>query len=186
MSEILIPVPAEWKRRAFIDAAKYEEMYQASIRDPEMFWAQEARKLEWITPFKQVKDVSYDAKNLHIRWFYDGTLNVSVNCLDRHLKTRGGQTAIIWEGDDPKVSRHISYAELHREVSPFANVLKANGAQKGDRVTIYLPMIPEVGVRDARLRAHRRGPFGGVRGFSPDSLAGRIQDCEQRARGHGG
>jgi acetyl-CoA synthetase len=129
MSEVVIPVSAEWKRRAYIDPAKYEDLYQASLRDPEAFWEAEARKLEWITPFKQVKDVSYDAKNLHIRWFYDGTLNVSVNCLDRHLKTRGGQTAIVWEADDPSVSRHISYAELHREVSLFANVLKANGVQ---------------------------------------------------------
>jgi acetyl-CoA synthetase len=171
-------VPAEWKRRAYIGAAKYEEMYQASVRDPEAFWAQEARKLEWITPFTEVKDVSYDAKNLHIRWFYDGTLNVSVNCLDRHLKARGGQTAIIWEADDPKVSRHISYAELHREVSLFANVLKANGVQKGDRVTIYLPMIPEVAY--AMLACARIGAIHSVvfAGFSPDSLAGRIQDCE--------
>ena len=178
MSEVVIPVPAEWKRRAFIDAAKYEEMYQASVRDPEAFWANEARKLEWITPFTEVKDVSYDAKNLHIRWFYDGTLNVSVNCLDRHLKARGGQTAIIWEADDPKVSRHISYAELHREVSLFANVLKANGVQKGDRVTIYLPMIPEVAY--AMLACARIGAIHSVvfAGFSPDSLAGRIQDCE--------
>ena len=178
MLEVVIPVPAEWKRRAFIDAAKYDEMYQASIRDPEAFWAHEARKLDWITPFKQVKDVSYDAKNLHIRWFDDGSLNVSVNCLDRHLKTRGGQTAIIWEADDPKVSRHISYAELHREVSLFANVLKANGVKKGDRVTIYLPMIPEVAyamLACARIGAVHSVVFGG---FSPDSLAGRIQDCE--------
>jgi acetyl-CoA synthetase len=178
MSEVVIPVSAEWKRRAYIDAAKYEDMYQASIRDPEAFWAQEARKLEWITPFKQVKDVSYNAKNLHIRWFYDGTLNVAANCLDRHLKTRGGQTAIIWEADDPKISRHISYAELHREVSLFANVLKANGVQKGDRVTIYLPMIPEVAY--AMLACARIGAIHSVvfAGFSPDSLAGRIQDCE--------
>jgi acetyl-CoA synthetase len=154
-------------------------MYRASLRDPEAFWATEARKLEWIKPFKQVKDVSYDAKNLHIRWFYDGTLNVSVNCLDRHLKTRGSQTAIIWEADDPEApSKHISYAELHREVCRFANVLKANGAKKGDRVTIYLPMIPEAAY--AMLACARIGAVHSVvfAGFSPDSLAGRIQDCE--------
>src|SRR5215510_10460380 len=132
MSEVVIPVSAEWKRRAYIDAAKYEEMYQASLRDPEAFWAAEARKLEWITPFTQVRDVSYDAKNLHIRWFYDGTLNVSVNCLDRHLETRGGQTAIIWEADDPKVaSRHTSYAELHRDVYRFPHIRQADGVKKG-------------------------------------------------------
>jgi acetyl-CoA synthetase len=178
MSEIVIPVPAEWNRRAYIDSAKYEDMYQTSIRDPEGFWAKEARKLEWTKPFTSVKDVSYDAKNLHISWFYDGTLNVSANCLDRHLKTRGSQTAIIWEADDPKVaSRRISYAELHGEVCRFANVLKANGVKKGDRVTIYLPMIPEVAY--AMLACARIGAIHSVvfAGFSPDSLAGRILDC---------
>ena len=177
MSEIVIPVPEDWKRRAYIDAAKYEEMYQASVRDSEAFWAAEARKLEWITPFKNAKDVSFDAKNLHISWFYDGTLNVSVNCVDRHLKSRGNQTAIIWEADDPKASRLISYAELHREVCRFANVLKVNGVARGDRVTIYLPMIPEVAY--AMLACARIGAIHSVvfAGFSPDSLAGRIQDC---------
>ena len=178
MSETVIPVAAEWKRRAYIDAAKYEDMYRTSVADPEGFWANEARKLDWIKPFNNVKDVSYDAKDLHIRWFYDGTLNVSANCLDRHLKTRGSQTAIIWEADDPKVaSRHISYAELHRETCRFANVLKANGVRKGDRVTIYLPMIPEVAY--AMLACARIGAVHSVvfAGFSPDSLAGRILDC---------
>jgi len=177
MSEIVIPVPEEWKRRAHIDAAKYEDMYRRSVADQEGFWADEARKLEWMQPFKNVKDVSFDAKNLHIRWFYDGTLNVSVNCIDRHLKMRGSQTAIIWEGDDPKASRHITYAELHREVCRFANVLKANGISRGDRVTIYLPMIPEVAY--AMLACARIGAIHSVvfAGFSPDSLAGRITDC---------
>ena len=178
MSETVIPVAAEWKRRAYIDAAKYEDKYRTSVADPEGFWANEARKLDWIKPFNNVKDVSYDAKDLHIRWFYDGTLNVSANCLDRHLKTRGSQTAIIWEADDPKVaSRHISYAELHRETCRFANVLKASGVKKGDRVTIYLPMIPEVAY--AMLACARIGAVHSVvfAGFSPDSLAGRILDC---------
>ncbi len=177
MSEVVIPVPEEWKRRAYIDAAKYDELYRRSVADPEGFWAEEARKLEWITPFKNVKDVSFDAKNLHIRWFYDGTLNVSVNCIDRHLKTRADQTAIIWEGDDPNASRRISYAELHREVCRFANVLKANGVQRGDRITIYLPMIPEAAY--AMLACARIGAIHSVvfAGFSPDSLAGRINDC---------
>jgi acetyl-CoA synthetase len=177
MSEVVIPVPGEWKRRAYIDESKYEEMYRASIADPEAFWAAEARKLEWMQPFTNVKDVSFDARNLHIRWFYDGTLNVSVNCIDRHLKTRGNQTAIIWEGDDPKASRQITYAELHREVCRFANVLKANGISRGDRVTIYLPMIPEAAY--AILACARIGAIHSVvfAGFSPDSLAGRITDC---------
>ena len=177
MSETIIPVPEEWKRRAYIDAAKYEEMYQRSVADPEGFWADEARKLEWIKPFNAVKDVSFNARNLHIRWFYDGTLNVSVNCVDRHLTTRGNQIAIIWEGDDPKKSRQITYAELHREVCRFANVLKANGITRGDRVTIYLPMIPEVAY--AMLACARIGAIHSVvfAGFSPDSLAGRIIDC---------
>jgi acetyl-CoA synthetase len=178
MSEIVIPVPAEWKRRAYIDAAKYEQMYRASIEDPEGFWANEARKLDWINPFRNVKDVSFDAKNLHIRWFYDGTLNVSANCIDRHLKTRGDETAIIWEPDHPDTpSRRISYAELHREVCRFANVLKRNGVKRGDRVTIYLPMIPEVAY--AMLACARIGAVHSVvfAGFSPDSLAGRILDC---------
>ena len=178
MSEIVIPVREEWKRRAYIDDAQYEAMYRKSVADPEGFWAGEGRKLEWIKPFTAVKDVSFDAKDLHIRWFYDGTLNVSANCLDRHLKTRGDQTAIIWEADDPKTpSRRISYAELHREVCRFANVLKANGAKRGDRVTIYLPMIPEVAY--AMLACARIGAIHSVvfAGFSPDSLAGRVIDC---------
>ena len=178
MSEIVIPVREEWKRRAYIDDAQYEAMYRRSVADPEGFWAGEGRKLEWIKPFTAVKDVSFDAKDLHIRWFYDGTLNVSANCLDRHLKTRGDQTAIIWEADDPTTpSRRISYAELHREVCRFANVLKANGAKRGDRVTIYLPMIPEVAY--AMLACARIGAIHSVvfAGFSPDSLAGRVIDC---------
>ncbi len=177
MSE-LIPVPASWQARAFVNAQKYEDMYRDSVSDPEAFWAAEGRKLSWEKPFTKVKDVSFNPNDLHIKWYEDGTLNVAANCIDRHLATRAQQTAIIWEGDDPSQSRHISYAELHREVCRFANVLTANGVKKGDRVTIYLPMIPEAAyamLASARIGAIHSVVFGG---FSPDSLAGRIQDCQ--------
>src|SRR6185312_782944 len=143
MSDTLLPVPKEWKSRALIDHATYERMYTESVSDPQGFWREQAHRIDWIVPFKKVKDVSWNPDDLHIRWFEDGCLNVAANCIDRHLEKRGRQTAIIWEGDDPTQSRHISYAELHREVCKFANVLKAHGVKKGDRVTIYLPMIPE-------------------------------------------
>ncbi|MBV9694202.1 MAG: acetate--CoA ligase, partial [Alphaproteobacteria bacterium] len=177
MSDTVLPVPKEWKDRAFIDAAAYDRMYAESIRDPEGFWREQAKRLDWIAPYTKVKNVSWDADNLFIKWFEDGRLNVSANCLDRHLKTRAKQTAIIWEGDDPKDSRHISYEELHREVCRFANVLKAQGVKKGDRVTIYLPMIPEAAY--AMLACARIGAVHSVifAGFSPDSIAGRIKDC---------
>ena len=163
---------------ALIDNDGYEAMYADSIADPDAFWAEHGKRIDWITPYSQVSDVSYNATDLHIRWFADGTLNAAANCLDRHLATRGSQTAIIWEGDDPADSRHISYAELHEEVCKFANVLKAEGAKKGDRITIYMPMIPEATVAMlacARIGAVHSVVFGG---FSPDALAGRIQDCE--------
>jgi acetyl-CoA synthetase len=178
MHETLIPVSDAWKARAHIDAAKYRELYAQSVSDPEGFWREQANAIDWIKPFTKVRDVSYSADDLHIKWFEDGTLNVSANCIDRHLETRGDQTAIIWEGDDPAQSRHISYAELHREVCRFANVLKANGVKKGDRVTIYMPMIPEAAyamLACARIGAVHSVVFGG---FSPDSLAGRIHDCD--------
>jgi len=153
-------------------------MYDASIADPDAFWAEHGKRIDWIKPYRQVSDVSYDKADLHISWFGDGTLNAAANCLDRHLAGRGDQTAIIWEGDDPADSRHISYAELHEEVCKFANVLKAEGAKKGDRITIYMPMIPEATVAMlacARIGAVHSVVFGG---FSPDALAGRIQDCD--------
>src|SRR5256885_12596662 len=146
MSDTLIPVPKEWRERAFIDRAKYEEMYARSVSDPEGFWREESRRVDWMKPFTKVKDVSWNPDNLHIRWFEDGTLNVSANCIDRHLPRRAMQTAIIWEGDDPKDSRAITCRELHEDVCRFANVLKAHGVARGDRVTIYLPMIPEAAV----------------------------------------
>jgi acetyl-CoA synthetase len=177
MSDTLFPVPREWKERALIDPAKYDAMYAQSLKDPDGFWREQAKRIDWIKPFTKVKDVSWDPDNLHIKWFEDGTLNVCANCIDRHLPKRAKQTAIIWEGDDPKDSRHITYEELHREVCRFANVLKAHGVKKGDRVTIYLPMIPEAAY--AMLACARIGAVHSVvfAGFSPDSLAGRIVDC---------
>jgi acetyl-CoA synthetase len=177
MSDTLIPVPADWKSRAFVDAAKYDAMYADSVRDPEAFWGNEAKRIDWIKPFTKVKNVSFDPANLSIKWFEDGSLNVAANCIDRHLLRRGNQTAIIWEGDDPAESRAITYTELHREVCRFANVLKAHDVKKGDRVTIYLPMIPEAAY--AMLACARIGAVHSVvfAGFSPDSLAGRIKDC---------
>jgi acetyl-CoA synthetase len=178
MADDLIPVPADWAKRAYADDAKYQAMYEASIKDPEAFWAEHGKRIDWIKPFSKVKDVSYDAKDLHIRWFYDGTLNASANCLDRHLAKRGDQTAIIWEGDDPKQDKKITYRELHEQVCKLANGLISLGVKKGDRVTIYLPMIPEATVAMlacARIGAVHSVVFGG---FSPDSLAGRIQDCD--------
>ena len=163
---------------ALIDNSGYQAMYDASIADPDAFWAEHGKRIDWIKPYSQVSDVSYEKTDLHISWFGDGTLNAAANCLDRHLASRGDQTAIIWEGDDPADSRHISYAELHEEVCKFANVLKAEGAKKGDRITIYMPMIPEATVAMlacARIGAVHSVVFGG---FSPDALAGRIQDCD--------
>ncbi|HVV65658.1 MAG TPA: acetate--CoA ligase [Rhizomicrobium sp.] len=179
MSDTLLPVPDEWKKRALIDRAKYEEMYARSVKTPDAFWAEQAQRLDWIKPFAKVKNVSWDPNNLFIKWFEDGQLNVSANCIDRHLPKRAKQTAIIWEPDDPNAAaRHITYEELHREVCKFANVLKARGAKKGDRVTIYLPMIPEAAY--AMLACARIGAIHSVifAGFSPDSIAGRILDCD--------
>jgi acetyl-CoA synthetase len=178
MSDTLIPIPKEWKERALINAAKYEEMYAESVSNPEGFWREQAHRLDWMVPFTKVKDVSWQPENLHIKWFEDGVLNASVNCIDRHLEKRGSQTAIIWEPDDPNAeAKHITYAELHREVCKFANVLKAHGVKRGDRVTIYLPMIPEAAyaiLACARIGAPHSVIFAG---FSPDSIANRIQDC---------
>ena len=164
--------------RAHVDNARYLEMYEHSVADPEGFWREQGQTIEWMKPFSKVSDVSYDKPDVSIKWYHDGTLNASANCLDRHLAERGDQTAIIWEGDDPNDSKHISYKELHEEVCKFSNVLKARGVKKGDRVTIYMPMVPEAAVAMlacARIGAVHSVVFGG---FSPDALAGRIQDCE--------
>ena len=174
----LIKVTDEVKRTALIDNEKYLQEYERSINDPQNFWAEHGQRIDWIKPYTRIKDVSYSEKDLHIKWFYDGTLNVSSNCLDRHLEKRGDQTAIIWEGDDPKEDKRISFKELHSEVCKFANALKELGVKKGDRVTIYMPMIPEAAV--AMLACARVGAIHSVvfGGFSPDALAGRIQDCD--------
>jgi acetyl-CoA synthetase len=176
----LFPVSDDWAKRAWVDAAKYKAMYERSVQDPEGFWAEHGKRVDWIKPFTQVKDVSFDRKDLHIRWFHDGVLNVSANCIDRHLPKRAAQTAIIWEGDDPSKSEHITYQQLHDEVCRMANVMKARGVKKGDRVTIYLPMIPAAAyamLACARIGAIHSIVFGG---FSPDSLANRIQDCDSQ------
>ncbi|MDA0338782.1 MAG: acetate--CoA ligase, partial [Proteobacteria bacterium] len=173
----ILPVPAEWADRAWVDDAGYQKMYTASIEDPEAFWGEHGKRLEWMTTYTKVKDVSFEG-DVHIRWYQDGTLNVCYNCVDRHLEERGDQTAIIFEGDDPSVSKDITYRELHNQVCVFSNVLKAEGVRKGDRVTIYMPMIPEAVyamLACARIGAVHSVVFGG---FSPDSLAGRIVDCE--------
>ena len=174
----LFPVSEDWAGRAIIDAERYQALYDASIKDPDTFWRQEAQRIDWMKPFTRVKNVSYDPKNLSIKWFEDGSLNVSVNCIDRHLADRADQVAIIWEGDDPKDDKKVTYRELHTEVCRFANVLKAEGVKKGDRVTIYMPMIVEAAyamLACARIGAVHSVVFGG---FSPDSLAGRILDCD--------
>ena len=179
MSENNLYHPSEKaKNISLINEKGFSEKYDNSIELNDEFWSEEGKKIEWIKPFSKVKDVSYDLNDLHIRWFYDGSLNVSSNCLDRHLETRGNQIAIIWEGDDPNETKKITYRELYEEVCKFSNALKANGAKKGDRITIYMPMIPEAAVAMlacARIGAIHSVVFGG---FSPDSLAGRITDCD--------
>ena len=178
MSDKIYDVPADWRKHALIDDAKYQEMYARSVKDPNGFWGEQARRIDWIKPFSKVKNTSYDPHNVSIKWFEDGTLNAAYNCVDRHLARRGDQTAILWEGDDPKVDKKLTYKELHAEVCRFANVLKARGVKKGDRVTIYMPMIPEAAISMlacARIGAVHSVVFGG---FSPDSLAGRIDDCK--------
>jgi acetyl-CoA synthetase len=178
MSDKIYDVPAEWRKRGFVDDAKYKEMYDRSIKDPNGFWAEHAKRVDWIKPFSKVKNTTYDPHNVSIKWFEDGTLNACYNCVDRHLAKRGDQTAILWEGDDPKDDKKLTYKQLHAEVSRFANVLKARGVKKGDRVTIYMPMIPEAAVSIlacARIGAIHSVIFGG---FSPDSIAGRIEDCK--------
>ncbi len=177
MSDIY-PVDAKTKARALIDEAGYEKMYAQSVSDNAAFWAEQAQRIDWIKPFTKCKDVSFAKDDLHIRWFYDGTLNVCYNCVDRHLEAKGDDVAIIWEGDDPSRDLKISYRELHERVCRFANSLKSLGAKKGDRITLYMPMIPEAAIAMlacARIGAVHSVVFGG---FSPSALAGRIHDCE--------
>jgi len=177
MSKTYPVIPAA-AQRTRVDQQRYEEMYRHSIEDNAGFWSEQARRINWIMPFSKVKDVSLQRDDLHIRWFEDGTLNACYNCVDRHLENRADQTAIIWEGDDPTRDLHISYRELHQRVCRMANVLKQLGAVRGDRITLYMPMIPEAAVAMlacARIGAVHSVVFGG---FSPDALAGRIIDCQ--------
>jgi acetyl-CoA synthetase len=171
-------VPAEWRARAKVNAEGYEAMHAQALRDPDAFWGAHGKRLDWMRPYTTVKQTSFNEADFGISWYSDGVLNVSVNCIDRHLPARASETAIIWEGDDPAESRRISYTELHAGVCRMANVMKAHCVRKGDRVTIYLPMIPEAAyamLACARIGAIHSVVFGG---FSPDSLASRIQDCD--------
>ncbi|MEE9571139.1 MAG: acetate--CoA ligase, partial [Gammaproteobacteria bacterium] len=176
--EKIYPVVQAIAELAWADETAYRTLYGESVEDPDTFWRERAQRLEWLKEFTQVKDVSFARDDLHIRWFADGELNVSANCLDRHLADRGDQTAIIWEGDNPDDDLHINYRELHERVCRFGNALRSLGVEKGDRVTIYLPMIPEAAVAMlacARIGAIHSVVFGG---FSPEALRGRIEDCE--------
>ena len=180
MSNNLIKIKNQWKENALLNEDKYIELYKESIKNPEIFWAEQAKCIDWITPFSKesIKKVNFSKTNLEIKWFYDGKLNVSYNCIDRHLEKKGDKTAIIWEGDNPQESKNISYRELHSEVCLMANVLKSKGIKKGDRITIYMPMIPEATyamLACARIGAIHSVVFGG---FSPDSIADRIIDCK--------
>jgi len=176
--ELIFKVPKKWARSAYVDKNQYEKKYKLSIKDNEGFWRKEGKRIDWIKNYTKVKDVKYSKSDVKIKWYYDGTLNASANCIDRHLKNKKNKTAIIWVGDDPRESKHISYKELHRNVCKAANGLKEIGIKKGDRVTIYLTMIPELAyvmLACARIGAIHSIIFGG---FSPDSIAGRINDCQ--------
>ena len=177
MSNELFPVSDAVAKAALIDAAKYEAMYAKSVKDPAGFWGEQGKRIDWIKPYTKVKNTSFTG-DVPIKWYEDGTLNVSANCLDRHLAKRGDQVAIIWEGDDPNEQKHITYREAYEQTCRMANVMKKHGVKKGDRVTIYLPMIPEATyamLACARIGAIHSIVFGG---FSPDSLINRIQDCD--------
>ena len=177
-SAVKHPVPAEFAAKANLTPEKYADLYKQSIDSPETFWGEQGKRIEWMTPYTQVKDVSFNKDDLHIRWYGDGTLNVTESCLDRHLETRGDKAAIVWEGDDPDDSFTLSYRQMYHAVCRFANVLKELGVKKGDRVTIYLPMIAEASMAMlacARIGAVHSVVFGG---FSPEALAGRIVDCD--------
>ncbi len=177
----LYPVSDEWAKNALINAESYAEKYRQSVEDPDTFWREEAKRIDWIKPFTTVKDTSFHEEDFHINWFADGTLNLSANCLDRHLETRGDQLAIIWEPDSPKApNRTFTYRQLYEEVCKFANILKAKGVKKGDRVTIYLPMIPEAAI--AMLACARIGAIHSIvfAGFSPEALGDRIDNCDSQ------
>ncbi|MGH7007970.1 MAG: acetate--CoA ligase [Stellaceae bacterium] len=172
----MFPVPRQVAQSAWVSEKKYFDMYEDSIKNPERFWGEHGKRLDWIKPYTKVKNTSFDG-NVRIKWYEDGTLNAAYNCIDRHLKLRADQSAILWEGDDPKESRHVSFSELHESVCRLGNVLKNLGVKKGDRVTSYMPMIPEAAfamLACARIGAVHSVVFGG---FSPESLVGRIKDC---------
>jgi acetyl-CoA synthetase len=180
MSDHVYNVSPEWKQRTLIDEAKYKDMYRQSLADPNGFWGEQAKRLTWIKPFHKVKNTSFGPGNVSIKWFEDGTLNAAYNCIDRHLPKRANQTAIIWEGDDPKDDKKVTYQQLHDEVCRMANILRTRNVKKGDTVTIYMPMILEAAyamLACARIGAVHSVVFGG---FSPDSLAGRIEDCQSK------
>jgi len=176
--ELLFKVPKKWSNKAYVDRKLYEKKYRLSIKDNDGFWKKEGKRIDWIKSYTKIKDVKYSNTDVRIKWYYDGTLNASANCIDRHLEDKKNKTAIIWVGDDPKDSKNISYKELHKNVCKAANGLKSLGIKKGDRVTIYLTMIPELAyvmLACARIGAIHSIIFGG---FSPDSIAGRINDCQ--------
>jgi acetyl-CoA synthetase len=180
MSDKIYAVPAAWKKKAYFDEASYSKAYAESVKDPTKFWAKQAKRLDWLKTPKKIKNVSYSYPDVSIKWYEDGVLNVAYNCIDRHLKKRASQTAIIWEGDNPYDDKKITYRELYEHTCRMANVLKNHGVKKGDRVTIYMPMIPEATyamLACARIGAVHSVVFGG---FSPESLAGRINDCDSR------
>ncbi|NKQ86569.1 AMP-binding protein, partial [Rhizobium ruizarguesonis] len=177
MSEKIYPVTKPVKARALIDKEKYLKWYEESVENPDKFWGKHGKRIDWFKPYTKVKNTSFTGK-VSIKWFEDGQTNVSYNCIDRHLKTNGDQVAIIWEGDNPYIDKKVTYNELYEHVCRMANVLKKHGVKKGDRVTIYMPMIPEAAyamLACARIGAVHSVVFGG---FSPEALAGRIVDCE--------
>jgi acetyl-CoA synthetase len=180
MSDKVYPVPAQWAERAYANAESYQAMYDRSVSDPEGFWSEAGQRLQWIKPYTRAKNTTFGPGPVDIRWFEDGTINVSANCIDRHLATRGDQIAIIWEGDNPDDSERITYRQLSERVQRFANVMKKHGVKKGDRVTIYLPMIPEAAY--AMLACTRIGAVHSIvfGGFSPDSLQNRIEDADSK------
>ena len=177
MSDQIYPPSANFVANAKINKSDYDSMYAKSVNNPEDFWSEHGKRIDWIKPFSKVKNVDFSHPNVSIKWFEDGQLNVSANCIDRHLDKRSEQTAIIWEGDNPDESKHISYAELHRQVCKLSNVYKKLGVKKGDRVVLYLPMVPEAAY--AMLACARIGAVHSIvfAGFSPEALASRIEDC---------
>ena len=176
--ELIIKTKADWVNKALVNKLDYEKKYKKSLKNNDEFWKKEGKRITWIRPYKKIKNVKYSKDEVNIKWYEDGTLNASANCIDRHLKNKKNKIAIIWVGDDPKDTKKISYKQLHKEVSKTANALKELGIKKGDRVTIYLTMIPELAITMlacARIGAIHSIIFGG---FSSDSIAGRIDDCK--------